>query len=200
MAAALIFSGCTEQVSIKHNADNSISLSVKSQSSKNTAALISSFAGDVMIDSDAAEDALLASGAENARVETSGGADFLLSAQFSGNKRDSLSPLFSESADKNHFILTLSPSTIAQFIALLPSETSEYAELLIAPVFTGDKMSASEYADTLSAVYGSAIGDEMKAAKVEFSVTSKNGIKQTLNVSLAEILALQETKKYTFDW
>ena len=202
--AIALFTGCSEKIAIKHNADNSILLEFNSAAGKNLSALISSFTGmsanEPLFDERQTAEAVKAHGGTQVRVKSKNGADLELSVTFAGNQKNALSPLFAESSDGTQFVLTISPESMRQFIALLPEDTAEYTELLIAPIFTGDKMSAEEYVQTLAAVYGNDIAGEMRSAKIEFSVTSKKGIKQILNVSLAEILSSQETKKYTFDW
>lgn len=199
---AVFLFGCTEKVSVSHISDDSILLSVQSRPGKSLDTMISSLMPGVphLIDKDEAEAAVVFHGGNNVSVKTEGKAEFLLDATFSAKKKNALSPLFEVSADGKTFSLTLSKETITQFLSLLPEDAFEYTELLIAPVFTGEKMSASEYSDTLAAVYGEESAKEMREAKIEFSVTSKSGVKQTLNVPLSDILTLQQTKKYTFDW
>lgn len=199
---AVFLFGCTEKVSVSHTRDDSILLNVQSSPGKSLDAMISSLMKGVnhSIDKDEAEVAVVAHGGNNVSVQTEGKAGFSLDATFSAKKKNALSPLFEISADGKTFSLTLSKETITQFLSLLPEDAIEYTELLIAPVFTGEKMSVSEYLDTLSAVYGEESAKEMKEAKIEFSITSKSGVKQTLNIPLSDILTLQQTKQYTFDW
>ena len=202
IAITLVFMSCSEKIGVKHNADNSISLSIESKSSKNLDLLIAGLTGskkdEPLFNAREIEEEIKARNAKNAKVKTSAVSSIEMEMTFT--EKDALSPLFTESDDGKHFILTLSEKTISQFMRLLPSDASDYTDLLLAPVFTGDKMSAAEYVQSLAAIYGNDVSSEMKNAKLEFAVVSKNGVKQTLNLSLVEILCLEGTKKYTFDW
>jgi len=201
MFFSVVFTSCTEKIGVKHNTDNSITLSLSSKSSQNFDSLIKSLSGtDKLFDEAEIAAELKERKGEKVAVKTGKGASIDMETTFSASEKDALSPLFEQTNSGKSFTLTLSKETISQFLSLLPSETQDYTELLLAPVFTGEKMSKSEYIQTLAAVYGNDIANEMQSAKLEFSVTSKSGVKQSLNLALAEILCLRETKKYTFDW
>ncbi len=201
MFFSVCFTACSEKIGVKHNADNSILLTIDSKSSKKLDTLIKSLSGtEKIFDETEIKNEIMQRNGEKVNVKAGNGASIEMEITFSGNEKDSLSPLFSESNGGKSFTLTLSKDTINQFLSLLPSETQEYTELLLAPVFSDEKMRKDEYIQLLSAVYGDEIAKEMQGAKLEFSVVSKNGIRQNLNIELAEILCLRETKKYTFDW
>ena len=201
MFFSVCFTACSEKIGVKHNADNSILLTIDSKSSKKLDTLIKNLSGtEKIFDEKEIKNEIMQRNGEKVNVKAGNGASIEMEITFSGSEKDSLSPLFSESNGGKSFTLTLSKDTINQFLSLLPSETQEYTELLLAPVFSGEKMRKDEYIQLLSAVYGEEIAKEMQGAKLEFSVVSKNGIRQNLNIELAEILCLRETKKYTFDW
>lgn len=55
---------------------------------------------------------------------------------------------------KNSLTLILSPATLRTFASSLPEETRSYLDLLMAPVLTQESMSAQEYRELVSTVYG----------------------------------------------
>lgn len=96
--------------------------------------------------------------------------------------------------------ITFSDKVINQFISLLPPETADYMELLMAPVFTGEIMTTDEYIDLISAVYGSTLAQEIEKASFKLSLTAPNGKKQIFQEKLTDILCGNTMKTYTINW
>ncbi|AEE15776.1 hypothetical protein [Treponema brennaborense] len=67
--------------------------------------------------------------------------------------------------------VSLTPDVLQQMLALLPAETRDYADLLSAPVFTGERMDAAEYTDLIGAVYGKTMADELARGVLNVSVS-----------------------------
>lgn len=82
-----------------------------------------------------------------------------------------------ESVGVKELKLTLSPNIMQKILTLVPPETAEYAELLSAPVFTGEQLSASEYVDLIGAVYGNTAAKQLQEAKISVWVTAPSEIK-----------------------
>ena len=68
------------------------------------------------------------------------------------------------------FAITLTKETIAKTVAALPSELFEYADLLMAPVLTGESMSEEEYLGLIAAAYGPQSATDLKACSFELTV------------------------------
>lgn len=73
-------------------------------------------------------------------------------------------------SEKNRTLtLTISGESIHAALALMPRSTNEYLDLLMAPVFSGEKLTTDEYIDIIGAAYGKTLADELE--KSEFTLT-----------------------------
>ncbi|ULQ58946.1 hypothetical protein K7I13_10495 [Brucepastera parasyntrophica] len=66
-------------------------------------------------------------------------------------------------------ILSLTRESLNSAAALMPEDTYDYLDLFMAPAFTGEDMTVSEYRDIIAAAYGRTLADEME--KEAFSLT-----------------------------
>lgn len=64
-------------------------------------------------------------------------------------------------AETGTITVTLSRAIIRDAIALLPPESADYLELLMAPVFTGEQLTEQDYRDTVGAMYGKNLAREL---------------------------------------
>lgn len=48
----------------------------------------------------------------------------------------------------------LSPKNIVSFLEMLPQESRDFIDMLMAPLFTGDKIPPAEYEELIGAAYG----------------------------------------------
>ncbi|MCM1321243.1 MAG: hypothetical protein NC041_01115 [Bacteroides sp.] len=62
--------------------------------------------------------------------------------------------------------IDFSPETFRQLSEQNFGEFSEYLELLMAPLFTGEQMSAAEYMELIAAVYGETAAHELESAEI----------------------------------
>ena len=77
---------------------------------------------------------------------------------------------FSLDAGEKTLAITLTRETIAKTIAALPNELFEYADLLMAPVLTGERMSEEQYLSLIAAAYGPQAAAELKGRSFELTV------------------------------
>src|SRR5574344_2280659 len=119
---------------------------------------------------------------------------------------------------KNSLTLILSPSTMYGIAASLPEDAKSYLDLLMAPVFSGETMSPSDYIDLVATVYGQELSDELQSSAVKITLSSPEGtsIKKTalsdatnvktaadqvtFLIPLAEFLTLSDTKTFSITW
>lgn len=66
----------------------------------------------------------------------------------------------------NDMKIKLSPENVRKAVAVMPEDTALYIELLIAPIFTGEVMSAQEYTDLIAIAYGEKIAQDLLKARV----------------------------------
>ncbi len=75
------------------------------------------------------------------------------------------------------FRISVNRQTVAAAIGLMPVSTRDYLDLLMAPVFTGETMSAGEYRDLIGAAYGKTIATELSAARFTLTVKAPSPVK-----------------------
>ncbi|WP_252722312.1 hypothetical protein [Treponema medium] len=61
--------------------------------------------------------------------------------------------------------VTLSPKNIASFLEILPQESGDFIDMLMAPLFTGDAIPPAEYEELIGAAYGKKIAAELRSAE-----------------------------------
>jgi len=76
-----------------------------------------------------------------------------------------------EKSGKKSFSVTLNPEYIQYLLTYLPEESTGYADLLMAPLFTGEEMDEEEYVDTVAVVYGRKLANEAVTFKFKFEIT-----------------------------
>jgi len=115
-------------------------------------------------------------------------------------------------------VIKFSPQIITEALNFMPEETRTYADLLMAPVFTGEKMTPDEYLFLLSMVYGETLANELAKSVffVELSAPSAvkqaslsdtslgtvsiSGNKAVFNISLYKLLSTSGTTEYLVSW
>ena len=66
--------------------------------------------------------------------------------------------------------VTLSPKNIALFLEMLPQESRDFIDMLMAPLFTGDAIPSAEYEELIGAAYGKKIAAELHNAEFVLTV------------------------------
>lgn len=128
--------------------------------------------------------------------------------------------LLSSSPSRKAITLTLSPDTLQEVLGMIPPETRDLAELLMAPVFTGEDLQTDEYLDILSAAYGERASEEIAASRCTLRIkapqpvqevhcsgtyreritTGYSGCTVTAAIPLDLLLTLSETITLTVEW
>lgn len=103
------------------------------------------------------------------------------------------------SLNKNTFILNLNKDILSAIMTILPSEAGDYLDLLMAPAFSDEESTASEYLDLISAVYGNSLANEMKNAKINITLSSPSFKKQLFALPLVDVLCAK-AQRITFSW
>ena len=111
--------------------------------------------------------------------------------------------------------LTLSPETMRGLYRSMDARTRGYADLFMAPVFTGDSMSGEEYAALIASVYGTGMAGEISDAVMEISLSAPEGKKAascsdpgaslsgrraTVFVPLLDLLVLDRELSWEVGW
>ena len=114
--------------------------------------------------------------------------------------------------------LVLSPQALRGITEGLSGDMQSYLDLLMAPLFTGEEMTAAEYSELIEAVYGSELARELEAATVTITAAAPKGsrIKETASFGVTErsvsatraqftlplldFLALQDSRSLSIVW
>lgn len=75
------------------------------------------------------------------------------------------------------FKATVDRKAVNAAIGLMPASTRDYLDLLMAPVFTGEAMTTSEYRELIGAAYGKTIAGELDAARFTLTVKTPGPVK-----------------------
>lgn len=115
------------------------------------------------------------------------------------------------SGSSGRLSFSLSPETAQYIVSLLPEETASYTELFMAPLFTGEIMSSSEYEELIAAVYGNQLATELSASSFTLSISipgtissvsvpaalkstvTKNSGTAHISIPLSSLLTLSDT-------
>lgn len=175
----VFISSCTTSVSLETRLDKSGAVAMQTKLSPSVQTLVSSLAGadstEALFDAAQIRASLKAAGfavtglkfpsksaltvtAETKNITTMlrGSKDFITVVNDNG---------------VNDMRIKLSPENVRKAVAIMPEDTALYIELLIAPIFTGESMSAQEYTDLIAIAYGDKIAQDLLKAKVNLIFT-----------------------------
>lgn len=66
-------------------------------------------------------------------------------------------------------VLTISPENIRSFLSMIPQESREFIDMLMAPLFTGDAVTPADYEELIGVAYGKKVAAELRNS--EFLLT-----------------------------
>ena len=91
---------------------------------------------------------------------------------------------------RHHTAVTLSPKSISSFLEMLPQESRDFIDMLMAPLFTGEKIPPAEYEELIGAAYGKKIAAELRSAEFVLTVDVPYTI-QTARISPVGTVTVQ---------
>ena len=114
-------------------------------------------------------------------------------------------------------VLSISPENLKTMAGGLPQTTKGYLDLFMAPVFTGEKMSKSEYRALIATVYGENIAKELESSNIDVELMPPKGksikkaavpksgskvtaAKASFSIPLLDFLTLTGTESYSIEW
>ena len=100
---------------------------------------------------------------------------------------------------KKTFTLKLSPQSLAASILQEDSAAKTLADILMAPLISGEEMSLQDYKDLLTEIYGDRLAQEILSGDlvVEF-VDKASGKRQAQKVPVAELLVSTAPREFVF--
>ena len=92
--------------------------------------------------------------------------------------------------------MRISPENIASFLKILPQESRDFIDMLMAPLFTGDAIPPAEYEELIGAAYGKKIATELHSAEFTLIVDVPYKI-QTARISPVGTVTVQTKTEKT---
>ncbi len=129
-------------------------------------------------------------GFTNIFIETDKNTDIKINAQIlNQNFSDEENPLSTLiSITENDFTITIQPANIIEILCTIP-EITDYLDLLMAPIYTGEELSETEYLELFASVYGESFAQDFEKTNLCITVQALKNIKnvETSNTELSEI-------------
>ncbi|MCR4900293.1 MAG: hypothetical protein K5907_05705 [Treponema sp.] len=196
-ATGLCFTGCTSEISLELKKDGSVEAVFNGVAGKAFAALIGPALGTedaqtVIFDTKQIEEEMTQSGFSSVKAVSKNGADISVNAL----DKKSKSVLFSSgivSVEKGKLHAVLTPEKLLSFYANADSQTVQFMDMLLAPVFNDEKMSEEEYLEVLTAFYGEEITQEIKESNFMITLKNPDGTKTVQSIGITKLLTLDET-------
>lgn len=216
LLALFLITGCSPALSVKLDANCAVSMTFESGTGAELSKTFTALTGKQMgtIQTGPAVSSLKAAGLTASGISQNG-SQFSLST--GPDNADAILPKLPDAiriegsaAGKGSLSFNLSPETAQYIISLLPEETASYTELFMAPLFTGETMSADEYTDLVAAVYGQQLADELTSSRFTLNISvpgyvtsvsvpsalnatvTKNNTKAVISLPLSALLTLSQ--------
>lgn len=191
------FTGCPLSIQIKDLKNQNMKISFSSQIGIEIYELLNSFDASTsseqkqIFNSEEIQKDLLKNGYSNVNVQVTkpNSQTENLYVDFTINK-EKISFLKNSNSSNNKTVLTLTPAILQELITNQNSIIQQYADLLMAPVFTNEQLSKTEYTDLLKSVYGEKIINEILKSKLTLTVLDSNNQKKSTSILLIDILTL----------
>lgn len=221
----VIFVGCSPKMCITITEDSNVNFSFKSGTSdslnKTLYSLTGLASGSELYDKTLIKENLKLAGFDSSVVEVTNQSN--ISIETSSKQLAKIAPelsslIIQDKSKPQELKIKISPKKIRDVLSVFPEETTSYTELLMAPIFTDEKMTTDEYVELLSLVYGDKIAKETKDSVfgIEISVPKKikyvttnnfqNVKNETLNgkakieIPLVDFLCLQSEAEIVLNW
>lgn len=184
--AVVFTAGCTARASLGINSDGSTVFDFKTRGSQILEDTAASFAGgsgagsadSAALDEKAIRKTFEAAGFTLTELKLAGKTGIELKASLADIYGSAAGGMFkTETIGKEELLtLTFSPSHMQTLIGLLPAETAEYTEFLMAPLFTGERISPDEYAELIGSMYGKTIRGDLEQAFFIFDLSLPSAV------------------------
>ena len=123
----------------------------------------------------------------------------MLDIKFSLDKNSKLKNFIEQT--ENSLSLNLSGSTLQEIYFSFDEDDTMILDLLMAPCFTGEEISAEDYADVIETLYGRELANDLRTAKIDWILVAPKGVKsRTFQTTVLDFLTLTGEKKFDIQW
>ncbi len=174
--------GCTARAALSVNPDKSALIEFKTQAGNTLEQTLLAFTdgsqSSIRFDEKVLRSSFEAAGMNVTELTFSGKTDIALKAHIADIRTAGAKGTvkIEKTGQEESLTLTFTPETVNALVRLLPQETAEYTELLAAPLFTGEQMEASEYAELIGTMYGKSLQADLKNAFFIFDIGAPSPI------------------------
>lgn len=99
----------------------------------------------------------------------------------------------------DEFYLAIDPQSLAASILQENTSAKTLADILMAPVISGERMSLAEYKDLLAEIYGAPLASELLSGDLTIEYI-RNGKKQIQRVPVSDLLLAADGKRFVFKY
>ena len=202
--AVTVFAGCTSEIELELHKNGSVDVKFSGSAGNAFAALINAAtntgtAADgqttVIFDTQQIEYEMAQNGFTNVKAVSKSGSDLTVTMTDKTGK----SALFSSGVVKienDRLTASLSPQTLKKFYDKADSQTVQFLDMLLSPVFNDEQMSQEEYLEILGSFYGEEIATEVKDSNFRITLKHADGTKTVQTINFAKLLTLDETLRF----
>lgn len=193
------FSSCSPQVIITADKNGPTQATFSASLSQTSEKLIRRFTGTekgLLFNKDEISLSLALAGLSSHQIEFSTPTDLSISVVIP-KTQTLLSKALLFSRTTNTLTVSLTPESVKDAIGVMPSETADFLELLMAPILTGEKLSESEYKEIIGATYGKTILKELENSVFTLTMRCPLKIKETNKPAAALVATTNNTAVFT---
>ena len=99
----------------------------------------------------------------------------------------------------DEFYVALDPQSLAAAILQENTTAKTLADILMAPIISGEQMSLAEYKDLLTEIYGAPLASELLSGDLTIEYI-RNGKKQIQRVPVSDLLLAADGKRFVFKY
>ena len=99
----------------------------------------------------------------------------------------------------DEFYLAIDPQSLAASILQENTSAKTLADILMAPVISGERMSLAEYKDLLAEIYGAPLASELLSGDLTIEYI-RNSKKQIQRVPVSDLLLAADGKRFVFKY
>ncbi len=99
----------------------------------------------------------------------------------------------------DEFYVALDPQSLAAVILQENTTAKTLADILMAPIISGERMSLAEYKDLLAEIYGAPLASELLSGDLTIEYI-RNGKKQIQRVPVSDLLLAADGKRFVFKY
>ena len=204
VALFVLCASCTSEITLELKKDGSVQIEFSGAAEKALAALLNSASGitetenaqqTVIFDTKEIEYEMGTNGFSNVKAVSKNGPDLTVSMTDKNGK----SALFTSGVvtiKNGKLNATLSPQNLVKFYNSADSQTVQFLDMLLSPVFNDEKISQEEYLEVLASFYGEDIAEEIKASKFKITLKNPDGTQTVQSIPFVKLLTLDEIIRF----